>query len=88
MEDGGTIVVRAYIKRGDESHTTEAEVRLGSDGGLAVDYLAGRLQLGGKFRVSAHRLGVRDDSTHLLLDNPPEEFLSIRASIGSPCQPR
>jgi hypothetical protein len=77
MEDGGTIVVKAYIKRGDESHIAEAEVRLGSDGGLAVDYLAARLQLRGKFRVSAHRLGAGDDSTYLLLDNSSEEFLSI-----------
>ena len=55
MEDGGTIMVRAYMKRGDESYIAEAEARLGSDGGLAVDYLAARLQLRGKLQVSTHR---------------------------------
>lgn len=50
--DGRSILVRAFDRRGEESHVAEAEIMLDSDGAFAVDYLAAKLLLKGTFYVS------------------------------------
>jgi hypothetical protein len=47
-----TLVVRAYLKLRDESHVAEAQIKLGLDNDLAVDYAAAALRLKGRLRVS------------------------------------
>jgi hypothetical protein len=50
--DDRAVLVRAYLKRSDELPVAEALVKLGSNGDLAVDYVAAVLRLGGRLRVS------------------------------------
>ena len=50
--EGRSILVRAFARRGEESHVAEAEITLDSDGAFAVDYVAAKLLLKGTFYVS------------------------------------
>ena len=50
--DGRSILVRAFDRRGEESHVAEAEIMLDSDGAFAVDYVAAKLLLNGTLYVS------------------------------------
>ena len=47
-----SILVRAYSRRGDDKHISEAEVNIDSTGELAVEYVAEELKLKGILRVS------------------------------------
>lgn len=47
-----SILVRAYSKRGDDTHISEAEVKVDSTGNLAVEHVAEKLKLKGTLRVS------------------------------------
>jgi len=50
--ESNSILVRAYLRRGDDKHISEAEVNIDSTGELAVEYVAEELKLKGILRVS------------------------------------
>ena len=47
-----SILVRAYSRRGDDTHISEAEVKINSTGDLVVEHVAEELKLKGILRVS------------------------------------
>jgi hypothetical protein len=47
-----SILVRAYSRRGDNTHISEAEVKINPTGNLAVGHVAEELKLEGILRVS------------------------------------
>lgn len=47
-----SILVRAYSRRGDDTHISEAEVEMDSTGNLVVEHIAEKLKLKGILRVS------------------------------------
>jgi hypothetical protein len=60
--DSRSILVRAFTRRGEESHVAEAEITLDSDGAFGVDYVAAKLLLQGTLYVSDISFGRQKDT--------------------------
>ena len=57
--DCESILVRAFDRRGEETHVAEADIMLNPDGAFAVDYVAAKLLLKGTLYVSDIPFGRR-----------------------------